>query len=45
MNKLAGVGLLNLIVITMFVWFATVGAKSLAGQNPDNALSKVILAV
>lgn len=44
-KKLAGVGLVNLIVIWLFIVFVTVGAKSIAGQHPDNALSKIILAV
>lgn len=45
MDKFAGVGLVNLVVIVLVVWVATVGAKSLAGQQPENPLSKIVLAV
>jgi hypothetical protein len=44
-KKLAGVGLVNLLVIWLFVVLVTVGSKSLAGQYPDNPISKIILAV
>ena len=45
MEKIGGVGLVNLIVITLFIWLVTVGAKAVLTKYPVPGLSQIVQAV